>query len=488
MRQLTFTQAGELEWREVEPPRIESDGQALVRPVAVATCDLDLALIRGRVPVGREFAFGHEGVAEVLEVGDSVEGVAPGELVSVPFQISCGHCARCRKGQTGNCESVEFLSSYGLPLGPDNGGLLSDVVRVPFADAMLVALPEAVEPAAVASLSDNIPDAWRTVAPQLEEYPGARVLICAGAGSIALYAGSIALALGASGVDFAGGGPVSASWPRGVASPWPTRSSRSAWGPIRSPSTPARTEPGCSARCAPPSRTESARRSGSTSSPRRRCRCSRCTPAASASTQGAVHARPAMEPILELVRSGRFEPETVTRERAGWEDAAEAVASHSAKLVISRLSTLVESCFRSVKSGPRRIASGSRLAAELAGDDGNRFQGMPSDGDSRAGYAALGREGWIGLHWPERLGGRDADPLLTVAVEERFGYHWLPLSGYLLSVKTIGNALLGYASEPLQERLLARDRRGPARVLSGLLRAGGRLGPRLAAHQRAARR
>ena len=41
-----------------------------------------------------------------------------------------------------------------------------------------------------------------------------------------------------------------------------------------------------------------------------------------------------------------------------------------------------------------------------------------------------------------------------VAAEERFGYHWLPLSGYLLSVKTIGNALLGHASEELQERLL----------------------------------
>ena len=106
----------------------------------------------------------------------------------MPFQISCGTLRPLRKGQTGNCESVEFLSSYGLPLGPDNGGLLSDIVRVPFADAMLVALPEGVEPAAVASLSDNIPDAWRTVAPQLEEYPGARVLICAGAGSIALYA------------------------------------------------------------------------------------------------------------------------------------------------------------------------------------------------------------------------------------------------------------------------------------------------------------
>ena len=51
---------------------------------------------------------------------------------------------------------------------------------------------------------------------------------------------------------------------------------------------------------------------------------------------GRVHARPAMEPILELVRSGRFRPDEVTRERAGWDDAAEAVASHSGKLVVSQ--------------------------------------------------------------------------------------------------------------------------------------------------------
>src|SRR4051812_16860329 len=79
---------------------------------------------------------------------------------------------------------------------------------------------------------------------------------------------------------------------------------------------------------------------------------------------------------------------------------------------------------------------------------------MPSDGDSRAGYEVMGREGWIGLHWPEELGGRGLSPLLTVAAEERFGYHWLPLSGYLLSVKTIGNALIDHASVELQERLL----------------------------------
>jgi alkylation response protein AidB-like acyl-CoA dehydrogenase len=96
----------------------------------------------------------------------------------------------------------------------------------------------------------------------------------------------------------------------------------------------------------------------------------------------------------------------------------------------------------------------AELARRLAGEADNRFQGMPSDGDSREGYEAMGREGWIGLHWPERLGGRDLDTLTTLAAEERFGYHWLPLSGYLLSVKTIGNALLGHASAELQERLL----------------------------------
>jgi alcohol dehydrogenase len=51
---------------------------------------------------------------------------------------------------------------------------------------------------------------------------------------------------------------------------------------------------------------------------------------------GRVHARPAMEPVLELIREGSFRPELVTVQTASWDDAPEAVAEHSAKLVISR--------------------------------------------------------------------------------------------------------------------------------------------------------
>jgi 3-oxocholest-4-en-26-oyl-CoA dehydrogenase alpha subunit len=94
------------------------------------------------------------------------------------------------------------------------------------------------------------------------------------------------------------------------------------------------------------------------------------------------------------------------------------------------------------------------LAAVVADDPQLHYQGMPSDGDSHRVYRALGDGGWIGIHWPVRFGGRGLTALHTIACEERFGYHWLPLSGYLLSVKTIGNALLRFAAPALQERLI----------------------------------
>ena len=66
-------------------------------------------------------------------------------------------------------------------------------------------------------------------------------------------------------------------------------------------------------------------------------------------------------------------------------------------------------------------AFSASLASDLEGGEENRFQGMPSDADSRDVYERLGRAGWIGLHWPRRLGGRGLTPLQTSAVEEVFG-------------------------------------------------------------------
>lgn len=203
MQQLTYTGPRELQWLEAPAPRLESDAAALVRPVAVATCDLDALIVQGESPFPPPFAIGHECVAEIVELGDQVSGLQPGTLVSVPFQISCGSCAACAAGRSSNCSEVDFMSTYGFgPAVQRWGGFLSDLVCVPFAQHMLVPLPEGVEPATVASASDNISDAWRAVAPQLAQHPGAPVLVAGGAaaGSIGLYAAGLAVALGSESV------------------------------------------------------------------------------------------------------------------------------------------------------------------------------------------------------------------------------------------------------------------------------------------------
>ena len=206
MRQLTYTAPNDLQWREAPAPELSSDTAALVRPQAVATCDLDALIVSGRSPFPPPFALGHECIAEVVDVGDAVTATEPGQLVSVPFQISCGECAPCRRGRTGNCATVGFMATYGFgPAVERWGGFLSDLVCVPYADHMLVALPAGVEPAVAASASDNISDAWRTVGPPLADEPGAPVLVVGGAGpgSIGLYAVAVARALGAASVLYA---------------------------------------------------------------------------------------------------------------------------------------------------------------------------------------------------------------------------------------------------------------------------------------------
>jgi len=94
------------------------------------------------------------------------------------------------------------------------------------------------------------------------------------------------------------------------------------------------------------------------------------------------------------------------------------------------------------------------LTKELEERGENLNNGSPADSDSRFAYERMGAAGIIGLGWPAQLGGRDMDPIDVVKLEERLGYHWLPLCGYLLSVKTIGNSILRFGTEDLISRFI----------------------------------
>lgn len=199
MRQLTFLAPGKFEWQETPAPKVSADTDAIVAPIAVARCDLDLYIAVGFVNYPGPFAFGHEAIARVVDAGPAA-GVAPGDVVVVPFQLSCGRCVNCRRGWTNACAAYPFAAAYGLkPTSKTEfGGALSDLIYVPYADHMLVKLPRGVDAIAAASLSDNIADGWRGVAAPLKARPGASVLVIGGlAQSVSIYAAGAAAALGA---------------------------------------------------------------------------------------------------------------------------------------------------------------------------------------------------------------------------------------------------------------------------------------------------
>ena len=199
MRALVFRGPMDLAWEEVETPQLMEPRDALVRPIAVARCDLDPAIAIGLYPMPATFVMGHEMVGEVVAVGEAISNVRVGDKVIVPFQLSCMTCAPCLRGHTNACVNVPSGTAFGL--GPhggiDLGGALAELVRVPWADVMLIPLPEGMDPVVAAGIPDNVSDGYRCVAAPLAERPGAPVLVVGGlAPSVGLYAVLAALALG----------------------------------------------------------------------------------------------------------------------------------------------------------------------------------------------------------------------------------------------------------------------------------------------------
>jgi alcohol dehydrogenase len=230
MKQLTYIKKKTLKWWDIDKPTLQTPDDVIARPLAAARCDGDKVFLFydvtplmqagmavhyidpiakklfGEKPFKGPIPIGHECVAEIAECGENVKSFKVGDKVIVPWAISCGSCSHCLSGLTSKCldagETLQSGFGFGDSLGPW-GGMVSDFIRVPYAEHMLVKVPEGVDHTSLASASDNIPDGWRTVAPQLKEKPGAPVLVLGGsAGSIGVYAAGIAVALGSTQVDY----------------------------------------------------------------------------------------------------------------------------------------------------------------------------------------------------------------------------------------------------------------------------------------------
>jgi threonine dehydrogenase-like Zn-dependent dehydrogenase len=200
MERLEFVKKNTLEWRDAPSPKITENDQVIVRPLAVSRCDLDLPILRGQTLFRPSFPIGHEFVGEVIETSEDVVNTFPiGQRVAIPFQISCGHCHYCESGKSKSCSSVPHASAFGMgKSGKDFGGAIADAVLVSHAKSMLVKLKSTTDLVSIASISDNLVEAWKLAGIYLNQNQNQTVLVLGGfAASIGLYTAALAKFMGA---------------------------------------------------------------------------------------------------------------------------------------------------------------------------------------------------------------------------------------------------------------------------------------------------
>jgi S-(hydroxymethyl)glutathione dehydrogenase/alcohol dehydrogenase len=80
-----------------------SPGRLKVKIHAASLCHSDLSVMNGTLPRPTPIILGHEGAGVVVETGEGVTRVKPGDRVIVCWRPSCGECRACRRGQGNLC-------------------------------------------------------------------------------------------------------------------------------------------------------------------------------------------------------------------------------------------------------------------------------------------------------------------------------------------------------------------------------------------------
>ena len=176
---------------------------AILKTVATNICGSDQHMVRGRTTAPEGLVLGHEITGEVVDIGPDVEFIRTGDVVSVPFNISCGRCRNCKERKTGVCLNVNPDrpgSAYGyVDMGGWIGGQ-AEYVLVPYADWNLLKFPDrdqAMEKMLdLAMLADIFPTGYHGCV-SAGVTSGSTVYI-AGAGPVGLAAATSAWLLGAS--------------------------------------------------------------------------------------------------------------------------------------------------------------------------------------------------------------------------------------------------------------------------------------------------
>ncbi len=203
MKALTFHGKRDVRIDTVPDPTIEEPTDAIIRVTSTGLCGSDLHLYEVLGPfIDQGDVLGHEPMGVVEVVGSAVDGLAVGDRVVIPFNISCGHCFMCHQGLQSQCETTQVreqgmgaaLFGYTKLYGQVAGGQ-AEFLRVPQAQYGPIKVPDGPPDDRFLFLSDVLPTAWQAVKYALIPEGGSVAVI--GLGPIGEMSTRIAQHLGA---------------------------------------------------------------------------------------------------------------------------------------------------------------------------------------------------------------------------------------------------------------------------------------------------
>lgn len=158
MKAMVYRGPGKPSWEDVPDPQLQHPTDVVAKMLTTTICGTDLHILKGDVPAvtdGR--ILGHEGIAEITEVGDAVTELTVGDRVIISAVTSCGKCSNCRKNLQSHCLADEGTSGIGWIFGHLIDGTQAEYVRIPYAESSVQKLPEGVSAEDATMISDILP-------------------------------------------------------------------------------------------------------------------------------------------------------------------------------------------------------------------------------------------------------------------------------------------------------------------------------------------
>ena len=137
MKSMMLTGIRKMELKTVPDPILLSGNDVRIRMKVVGVCGSDIHYyLNGRIGsqvVEYPFTVGHEGAGEVVETGQEVRTLKPGDRVAIEPAMPCSECDQCIAGRPHTCRNLRFLGCPGQA-----EGCLSEYIVMPESSCFLL--------------------------------------------------------------------------------------------------------------------------------------------------------------------------------------------------------------------------------------------------------------------------------------------------------------------------------------------------------------